>query len=100
MWTVSLGWPSPSPCLGTETSLVRVHGLCEPVRPAPVLLALGRCWAGSEAGRHRLYVTEASIKHCVFGGQLARWQTAGAGEWHSIHDVLISRALGTPTLID
>lgn len=52
------------------------------------------------AGRYRLLARKTSIKLCNVRARLCPLQTAQAAEWYSIHDALISLALGTLTLKD
>lgn len=91
-------WPSPAGVhrqKPSSSSDVASAGLGPCVHPPLIEQMLG-WWRG---GRDRLCAMEGSIRHCSLGW-LSRRQTAGAGKWCSIHDVLISQALGTLTLID
>lgn len=55
---------------------------------------------GGVTARYRLLARETSIKLCNVRARLCPLQTAGAAEWYSIHDALVSLALGTLTLKD
>lgn len=55
---------------------------------------------GGAAGEYRLLARETSIKLCNVRTTLCPLRTAGAAEWYSIHDALISRALGSLALKD
>jgi hypothetical protein len=82
------------PGVVTQASSSVTPGPC--IRPALLEQVPG---AGA-AGQYRLLARETSIKLCNVRARLCPLQTVGAAEWYSIHDALISQALGTLTLKD
>ena len=56
-----------------------------------------RCWAGGDVTAIAGVGRGIAMASCV-RGPLAQRRPVGAGQWHSVWGVLISRALGTPTL--